>query len=71
MASVPSCTQYDNYGPRSIHVTGIKTNPYSFTREGAKFANGQTYVGDGSAEQPAQGPLATAIPNCRSCHSGC
>ena len=71
MANVASCTQYDNYGPRRIHVTGLKIMPYSFTVQGVKYSNGQTYVGDETAPQPASYALATGTPNCRSCHSGC
>ncbi|HUS88776.1 MAG TPA: hypothetical protein VMW91_05300 [Desulfosporosinus sp.] len=71
MAAVPSCTQYNNYGPRQIHVSGIKTSAYTFTRNGVRYANGQTYVGDGTAEQPPSPPLAVSTPNCRTCHSGC
>ena len=71
MATVPACTQYDNYGPRHINITGIETMPYSFTVHGVRYANGQTFVGDSPAEQPPQGPLAIGVPNCRTCHSGC
>ena len=71
MADVAPCTQYDNYGPRRLHVTGRKVNPYDWTLKGVVRANGQTYVGDGAAEQPAPMPAAVATPGCRSCFGGC
>lgn len=73
MSGVATCTQYDNYGPRKLHVTGIKHNPYDVTRNGIKYANGLTYNGtsENQSPQPAPGALATATPGCRSCHGGC
>lgn len=71
MANVPACTQFDNYGPRKIHISGIKRMPYDFTFGGVKYADGRTYVGDADSPQPASYTLATATPGCRSCHGGC
>lgn len=71
MANILACTQQNNYGPRQIHYSGIKNSPYDFTLAGIKYANGQTYVGDGTSPQPAPPALAVNTPNCRSCHAGC
>lgn len=71
MANVPACTQLGNYGPRRIHISGIKVSPYDWTLHGIKYANGQTYVGDGTSDQPAPYVTSVNTPNCRSCHSGC
>jgi hypothetical protein len=70
MANVPSCTQTDNYGPRSIHQSGLNY-AYTFTRNGVIYRNGQTYIGESGSPQPATPALAIATPNCRECHGGC
>ena len=68
MADVPTCTQADNYSPRKIHITGRKFSPYDVTKNGVTYVDGSTYVGNETAEQPAQLTApATATPNCGSC----
>jgi len=65
MASVP-----DNYKARHIHVNGQKTMPYTWTRTGVLYANGQTLAQTSESPQPAQQPaIATATPGCRECHT--
>lgn len=71
MASTNQCTQYDNYGPRKIHLSGIKKDPYDITIHGITFADGRTYTGESGATQPAPLAPAVGIPNCRSCHGSC
>lgn len=63
MSSVP-----DNYKARKIHISGIKVRPYTWTRDGVYYANGQTLAQTSESAQPAtQPPLATATPGCREC----
>ena len=61
----------DNYTPRKIDVTGIKFDPYYYTLDGIKLANGQVYTGngDGTTAVPARFDSAPAIgvPSCSSC----
>ena len=65
MASVP-----DNYKARHIHNTGIKVRPYTWTRDGVLYSNGQTLAQTSESPQPAlQPPIATATPGCRECHT--
>lgn len=59
----------DNYSPRKRHVTGLRINPYTITTQGVRYANGQTYVGDGDTNGDALFEDAKVVdtPNCRDC----
>lgn len=61
---------YQNYYPRKLHRSGLKSNAYVFTRTAIVFANGRTYTGtgtgDGRGPTPARfdGPVAVNVPGC-------
>ena len=62
------CVAPDNYKARHIHNSGIKYSPYSWTRDGVYYANGQTLAQTSESPQPATTPaLASATPGCRDC----
>lgn len=61
----------DNYSPRKRHITGLRVNPYTITENGAVYANGSTYVGDGDTNGDALFEQAKVVdtPSCRTCHN--
>lgn len=59
----------DNYSVRKRHITGLRIRPYTLTIRGPRFANGQTYVGDGdtNGEKLFEAAKVVDTPNCRNC----
>lgn len=61
---------YGNYYPKKMSVTGLKVRPYSYTRNGVRYRNGDVLVNDGHGPTPAKFE-ATArtmnVPGCGHC----
>jgi hypothetical protein len=55
----------DNYHPKRINISGL-LHPYVYLNSGIRFANGDTFVNNGKAQQPAnyRGPAVVNVPYC-------
>lgn len=69
LIGAPGTGVFSNYYPRKRHRTGVRVSPYTITKDGPVYANGQTYAGDGDTNGDALFEDAKVIdtPNCRNC----